>query len=450
MKTSKILLLLLIFISNLFFAFTNIYSQWTEVTVSPLPPKLNCSDCYTYFWQFEGCIGGDSGTILYSSNNGSNWLYRNNTVVGTNNINVVSFLKGNESQSCKGIFCAANSSTSTFIYRSTNKGLNWAQVYSQSNGRIRSIDSNTCYALGDPVGGRWTILKSTNAGITFDTTGLYLPQTGSEVSNYNTFYISRFPELYMFGTNNGKIYRSTNCTNWSPITIPFQNIYFISLGHYSNGSMQGYQTGYAAGNGAVYTTNYGQNWTTSVLPGTGDIHAMFYDLGGISYACYAKGNQIYATTNSSQAFTLEYTSPNGGNYTNMSLAVHVFEGGERCGWAVKDNGTISRYFHNIAGINKINSEVPSEYSLFQNYPNPFNPSTKIKFDIPADGKRQTADVKIIIYDITGKEISVLVNQQLLPGTYEVEWDASNYSSGIYFYKLEAADFNETKRMVLVK
>lgn len=94
--------------------------------------------------------------------------------------------------------------------------------------------------------------------------------------------------------------------------------------------------------------------------------------------------------------------------------------------------------------------IPEQFELFQNYPNPFNPSTKIKFSVPADGKEQKADVKLIIYNPLGQQISVLVNQNLSPGVYESEWDASGYSSGIYFYKLESGDYSETKKMVLIK
>jgi hypothetical protein len=101
-------------------------------------------------------------------------------------------------------------------------------------------------------------------------------------------------------------------------------------------------------------------------------------------------------------------------------------------------------------INPIGTEVPSTFNLYQNYPNPFNPSTKIKFAIPSDVKCETSEVKMVIYDITGKKITTLVNEKLNPGTYEVTFDGSNLPSGIYFYKLNAGNFSETKRMILIK
>lgn len=109
-------------------------------------------------------------------------------------------------------------------------------------------------------------------------------------------------------------------------------------------------------------------------------------------------------------------------------------------------------FNNIGviGIKNIDSKIPGKFSLLQNFPNPFNPATKIKFDIPFAGNVYMRSVQLKIFDILGKEITVLVNQQLQPGSYEVEWNASNNSSGVYFYKLTSGNFTNTKKMLLVK
>ncbi len=103
----------------------------------------------------------------------------------------------------------------------------------------------------------------------------------------------------------------------------------------------------------------------------------------------------------------------------------------------------------LVGINPISSEIPKYFSLSQNYPNPFNPVTKIKFSIPPS-KGAKGMTRLIIYDMLGREIATLLNEGLQPGTYEVEWDGSNFSSGVYFYKLITAEYSETKKMVLIK
>lgn len=88
---------------------------------------------------------------------------------------------------------------------------------------------------------------------------------------------------------------------------------------------------------------------------------------------------------------------------------------------------------------------PSDFKLFNNYPNPFNPSTKIRYAIP-----QSAFTTLKVYSITGKEIATLINEQKTPGVYEVNFDASELSSGIYIYKLQSGSFVEAKEMVLIK
>jgi hypothetical protein len=103
-----------------------------------------------------------------------------------------------------------------------------------------------------------------------------------------------------------------------------------------------------------------------------------------------------------------------------------------------------KYSKNV-GIQNINENIPDNYVMFQNYPNPFNPSTTIKFELP-----KTTDVKVAVYDITGKELEVLVNEKLQTGTYQTTWNGERYSSGVYFYKIQTDDFVQTKRMVLIK
>ncbi len=102
------------------------------------------------------------------------------------------------------------------------------------------------------------------------------------------------------------------------------------------------------------------------------------------------------------------------------------------------------------GISKKEKSVPVAFNLFQNYPNPFNPVTKIRFSIPVVGQRHAFDLRLVIYDVLGREIAILVNEQFKPGTYEVEFDGSNYPSGVYFYKLTTDKFSATKKMVLIK
>ena len=99
----------------------------------------------------------------------------------------------------------------------------------------------------------------------------------------------------------------------------------------------------------------------------------------------------------------------------------------------------------ILSIKFLNQISPKEFALFQNYPNPFNPTTNIQFAIPKPGF-----TILKVYDVLGKEVATLVNEKLSAGSYEVDWDASNFGSGAYFYRLEAGDYVETKKMLFIK
>ena len=97
----------------------------------------------------------------------------------------------------------------------------------------------------------------------------------------------------------------------------------------------------------------------------------------------------------------------------------------------------------LVGIS--NNQIPVKYNLSQNYTNPFNPTTSIRFDIPKDGL-----VKLVVYDVLGKEVATIINEVKTTGSYIVDFNGQGLNSGIYFYKLTAGDFSEIKKMILVK
>jgi hypothetical protein len=99
----------------------------------------------------------------------------------------------------------------------------------------------------------------------------------------------------------------------------------------------------------------------------------------------------------------------------------------------------------LVGTPSNNNQIPNSYSLAQNYPNPFNPATKISFSLPKAG-----DVKLVVFDILGREVATLVNENVKAGTHSVQFDASHLASGVYLYRMTAGDFTETKKMMLVK
>ena len=107
-------------------------------------------------------------------------------------------------------------------------------------------------------------------------------------------------------------------------------------------------------------------------------------------------------------------------------------------------------FEKTGSVTIISNLIPEKFNVYQNYPNPFNPSTKIKFDIPSGLNGSNSKVRLSVYNSLGKEIAELVNENLSAGSYETEFDASDFSSGVYFYKIETDNFSQTKSMFLIK
>ncbi len=144
-----------------------------------------------------------------------------------------------------------------------------------------------------------------------------------------------------------------------------------------------------------------------------------------------------------------YDTSNSGLPENWVNSIAIDESGNKWigtyggGIAIFREGGIVLVEGDKAGV----TEIPDNFILSQNYPNPFNPSTKIKFEIP----KQT-NVKLSVYDILGKEIAVLINEEKLAGNYTVEFNSEKYNlpCGIYFYRLQAGNFVETKKLVLMK
>ncbi|MFZ4592318.1 MAG: T9SS type A sorting domain-containing protein, partial [Ignavibacteria bacterium] len=106
-------------------------------------------------------------------------------------------------------------------------------------------------------------------------------------------------------------------------------------------------------------------------------------------------------------------------------------------------GNLIELYH--TGVEETGNGIPNSFNLYQNYPNPFNPETNIKFDIPKSGL-----VKISVFDILGREIETLVNEKLNAGSYKSNWNASRYTSGVYFCRIQAEDYSKSIRMLLIK
>jgi photosystem II stability/assembly factor-like uncharacterized protein len=433
-----------IILINVQFLFSQTAWIYNEQT-SGVTTSLN-SVCVTgNSWNMQGWVCGSGGVVLVTTNNGYNWLS-----VGTNGIPSNAELITIGAKARDTVLTAGRIGATTYVYRTVNRGANWQQVFSQANGQINSIwirNSSTGFMIGNPVGGRWSLWKTTNGGLNWDSTGLYIPQAGSETGYPNSFAVMH--NQMWFGTNNSRLYRSLNSgVNWSSVTAPEVNSSAVWV--YLDTSYYPYVL--SGGNKVFSTTTNGATWTQLNCPdssipirGFCPMYYGVFDYQPMGSYVVRNNNKVYTFMG---VYNVEYTAP-AGNYNHMGYDGNQFYW--EYTFAVRSNGGITRIsLFRGGGITRLDGEIPIAYSLSQNYPNPFNPSTVIRFTIPLTGKSRAVETQIKIFDVLGKEIAVPVNEQLSPGTYEVNFDASRLTSGIYFYRLNAGEFTETKRMILVK
>ncbi|HWA06395.1 MAG TPA: T9SS type A sorting domain-containing protein [Ignavibacteria bacterium] len=349
------------------------------------------------------------------------------------------------------------------VYRSSNNGNNWIEIYGQSALALATNGTNVYrgYSNGfnytTNLGSNWVFgnltqwttellatgstvyagcfypqLVSTNKGVWISTnSGANWTQTA--LNNIDIYSLA-ISGSYLFaggGTNGvgGGVFKSTNNgLNW---TNP------LPMGGDAIASFENFV--YSGAIGIYRSTNFGENWTQTSLT-TQDVNALTTYNNNIVFA--GTSNGFYQSTDNGITWLLR----NEGMTSGVS-SMAIFNG-YICAGSL-GQGIWRRPLSELVGIEQISSTIPEKSGLEQNYPNPFNPNTKIKFQLLKHG-----NAEIIIYDITGRRIQKLLNEELNAGEYEIDFNASGLSSGIYFYKLEVNSgkevFTDTKKMVLIK
>ena len=426
----KLLIKLSLAILILFFSFTNTAFaqlgwnlQWTGTT--------NTLSSITFISDNTGFCVGYNGTLLKTTNAGTVWISQ---LTGTNN-----WLRSIHFPNAVNGYITGDGG---IFLKSSNAGANW-ELWPTITG-----EGQTCiYFINTSTGfistASGSILKTTNNGNNWNTNytiGGYL--TSVFFVNQNAGYVT--------GTvsNAGVVYKTTNGGNsWINLTVPY--VPGISCVYFPNTGL-----GFIVGSSGftAKTTNEGSNWTTHPVGIDKFLTSVYFVSDLIGYSVGQDGI-IIKSLNSGSNWVIQQ------NLATSFILRDVYFLNSLTGYAAGDNGTIIKTTTGgiPVGVKRIDEKIPLSFSLYQNYPNPFNPATRLKFDIMADGKRQKANVKLIIYNILGKEIEVIVNKQLSPGTYEISWDASNFTSGIYFLKMVAKDsygesvaFISTIKMLLIR
>jgi len=320
-----------------------------------------------------------------------------------------------------------------FCYMTTNGGTNWTQVLYLSSGMVNAVifkDSNEGILTCDPINNNWIIYKTTNGGNNWNISATF-PSLYSETGLANS--LDCYGNNVWIGTSFGRVLISSNFgDNWS--IVDFGTTKSVSSPHFINA-----QTGICSGISLLkYTTNAGANWSNmnypSISPGVGIAGNLNEFIIGVM------GTKIYKTTNGGSNWAVEFSLEPSNmvryHMTKSRDGVYV--------WDARSNGKVGKRIIPIS-IRNLSSEMPSGNRLSQNYPNPFNPVTNIVYSLM---KSSLATLRV--YDALGREIQSLVNEKQAPGTYEAVFDASHIPSGVYFYRLTAEGFSETRKMVVLK
>ena len=262
----------------------------------------------------------------------------------------------------------------------------------------------------------------------FDPVGTYVPSTGETY----VFWSDANSGQTQVGGLNGQRFNSTGVPQWTTSGKTFKA---IDNNQFNSLNVLAKDTNVIV---SFNETQYGSNNNIEKIMKTGP-SGVFHWTGNILVASNITGSKSrlgMVTRQSDGMGILAWQESRNG--------VNIFAQN------VNFNGT----FGPPTGIIGTGSTAPEKFSLSQNYPNPFNPSTKIKFKIPSSEgygfSRGVGLVTLKVFDITGREVRTLINESLNPGTYEVTFDGSNLNSGVYFYKIQAGEFLQTKKLIILK
>ena len=425
MRTLKISLL--IFILSI-----TISAQWYQQN-SGVPFNLNS---IFFIDSNTGWAVGDEGIILKTSDGGNNWITQ--AGVTTDNLYSVYFVNGNT-----GWIVGED----VRIMKSTDGGSNWIlQIanppFPVDLHSVQFLDLNNGWAVGNNYIDSY-LIKTTDSGTSWQ-------------NNFGFMDEKLFSLCFMNSSlgllAGSEIFRTSDAgSNWDPVfgssfLDEFHSIFFID-------ESNGWFAGKSGAAGVIYkSTNGGLNWNLSLSDSFNTFTSVSFTDANHGWVAGWGGIILY-TSNSGTDWSVQVS----GITLNLNS---IFFINDAAGWAVGDSGII--LFTDNGGVTSIGEDIISSFnfSLSQNYPNPFNPVTKIKYSIPSVTLRQVQSdilVTLKVYDLLGREVATLVNEEKPAGEYEVEFNAVSHSgnvqnlpSGIYFYQIKAGQFSETKKMVLLK
>lgn len=412
------------------------YSQnyWSII---PGPTSKTLTNCF-FINPSTGWISGDSGTIIHTTNSGNNWEIQNS---GTfNNIESIFFLNERLGWALTyNVFPDSTGFQGTEILTTVNGGNNWnSSLFPDTNMFMKTVfflDSLKGFMGGISA----AIVMTTNAGISWtytdtDTTLLFkLPVFNIKFFDNNLGYAcGGFRDIagITWVTTNGGF-------NWKGTVLAPEPFFDLTILNNQNTICAGGDLEY--GSSIASTTNMGNTWYYDTL-------GVFGLATGIDHRT---PSEIWMAASYAGKFI--YSADTGITWTPIETPGNtaVFDidfADTSIGFACGVNGSILKYDKTSSPV--INNSVVvsnSDFELLQNYPNPFNPKTIIRYSL-----FENKFITLKIFDVLGNEVASLVNEKQKAGSYIVNFEGTNYPSGIYFYKITSDEYSVTKRMLLIK
>ena len=368
----------------------------------------------------------DTAYIMKTTDGGTSWVIQKSRL---EELNAVQFLDANTGFAGGGV----NGTVMASIYKTTNGGTNWTDLNNLGGTRVNDmafVSKDTGWISFE--GGLTSfILKTENGGLNWSQQYTQSEHLGK------IFMLNKDTGWFTTQSANGQLYRTTNGgMNWGLLYTFPNTILSFCFTNFTNGYIGGISPT------IQYTTNGGLNWAVS----NGEIGG--YSISFINDSIgFAGGGSVPLRILKTTDYGRIWYYQNAPATPNISIAVlkndtsNVWAGRQILIHTTDGGGQL------YLGVEQISTEIPEEYKLYQNYPNPFNPITRIKYSL----KQRTSNVKLIIYDLTGRQKYNFVYTDQNAGTYETELDATGMASGVYFYLLSVNDkVIDTKKLMLIK
>ncbi len=433
----------------LIFFYQNANSQQHWVKQPDLTTKNLTNVVFTD--TLNGWIGGDSGIIIHTSNNGQNWIIQNSGVTGS--IESVFFINSNTGFALSWEFDQTPPNYyGTRILSTTNGGNNWTNYLFRDTNLFLNCIYFTDPQNGYMAGSEGKIFYTSNSGANWNRSLV----DSALITSFPVEKIQFYNSLTGYAAGGafdiaGMVWKTTNGgRNWNTEVVgaePLNDLYIVD-------SVKAICVGgdFEFGASRVTTANGGLNWNYVEFGYFGICRSIDYRIPGEGWISLGIVDSFIVTTNNGTSWQLRGT-PDGTQIFDLIFT------NQNNGWAVGHNGAILKYSSNVVHVTEINELIPESPVLYQNYPNPFNPETKIRYDLPENEfLKNEYSVTLSVYDILGNEISRLVNAKQKAGKYEAVFNASDFASGIYFVKLFTGDTDQnnkiknslTRKMLLLK